>query len=496
MNGKRHLDGRILEPSAGKGDLIGYIKGLMGRREAYRIDAIENDSRLSNILMSEGINVVWDDLLTYKTFKEYDYIIMNPPFSNGVDHVLKALELAENQLSYCEIYAILNKETINNAFSNKRQELLRKLDEYGAEIRYVKEAFVNAERKTDVEVALIKVKVEKKGAGKSIYDKIPFTNVDSSEKEDLTTALSTYVKHSEIQAKMNDIERLVLEYETACELAKKTYEAIRDKSSFFSYIGQVNKRPNDTVSPFAYVVSKDFTARDLNEELDRIRRENWRSILDTDELKDLLTNQAVQEVDKRLSLTNAMKINLPNIQMLLYAIGANRRDMLIESVVSIFKKITKYHMNQYSSNIHYYDGWKTNDAYKINKKIIIPIKWAFDSWDYSEDFTRICSDVRYFIIDLIKAFQLIDPTVSDKFTALSNNEFENDTLRSRMIKNGNIHVWFKDLALLSKLNYLCGSHFDWLPSEEELKTNPKAREYVVKEFGEDAMKVKLLEATI
>src|SRR5690606_36668064 len=167
--------------------------------------------------------------------------------------------------------------------------------------------------KTDVEVALITVKVEKKGAGKSIYDKIPFTNVGSSEKDDLTTALSTYVKNSEIQAKMNDIERLVLEYETACELAKKTYEAIRDKSSFFSYIGQVNKRPNDTISPFAYVVSKDFTARDLNEQLDRIRREYWRSILDTDEFKVSLTNEAVQVLNKRLSLANEMEINLPNI---------------------------------------------------------------------------------------------------------------------------------------------------------------------------------------
>lgn len=494
MNGRRHLDGRILEPSAGKGDLIGYIKDLMGRREAYRIDAIENDPRLSNILMSEGYNVVWDDFLTYKTFKEYDYIIMNPPFSNGVDHVLKALELAESQISYCEIYAILNKETINNAFSNKRQELLRKLDEYGAEIRYVKDAFVNAERRTDVEVALITVKVEKKGAGKSIYDKIPFTNVDSSEKNDLTTALSTYVKHSEIQAKMNDIERLVLEYETACELAKKTYEAIRDKSSFFSYIGQVNKRPNDTISPFAYVISQKFTASDLNEELDRLRRGYWSLILDTKEFKDMLTHEAVQELNKRLRIAEEMEINLPNIQMLLYAIGANRREMLVESVVSIFKKITKYHMNQYSTNIHYYDGWKTNDAYKINKKIVYPVKWSFDpTWDFDEDFRKINMDARNFVNDLIKALQLIDTTVSSEFTTISRQEFENDTLRFKMFLNGNIHVWFKDLTLLSQLNYLCGSHFDWLPSEDEIKTNPKAREFVVKELGEDAMNVKLLE---
>lgn len=172
MNGRRYLSGRVLEPSAGKGDLIKYIKES-ARHSKPRIDAIENDPRLSNILMSEGINVVWDDFLTYKTFKEYDFIIMNPPFSNGVDHVLKALELAENQLGYCEIYAILNKETINNAYSSKRQELLRKLDEHGADIRYVQDAFKHAERRTDVEVALITVKVEKKGAGKSIYDILP-----------------------------------------------------------------------------------------------------------------------------------------------------------------------------------------------------------------------------------------------------------------------------------------------------------------------------------
>ena len=39
----RWLGGKILEPSAGKGDMIRYIKERMGRRENYNIDAIEND---------------------------------------------------------------------------------------------------------------------------------------------------------------------------------------------------------------------------------------------------------------------------------------------------------------------------------------------------------------------------------------------------------------------------------------------------------------------
>lgn len=486
IDGNRYIDGRILEPSAGKGDLIKYIKEL-NRRDSVRIDAIEKDEQLANILMSEGFHVVWDDFLTYKTFKEYNYIIMNPPFSNGVDHVLKALELAEKQISRCEIYAIINKETLANAYSNKRKELLRKLDEYKAEIRYVQGAFTNAERRTDVEVALIHVKVEKADVGKNIYDKIPFVNVTNASKDELSTALSTYVKQSEIQAKIDDIERLVLEYETACDLAKKAYKAIHDKEVFIQYINKVNSGKSVYDRKLSYVVSKPFTANDLNEELDRLRHGYWQLILDTDDFKTMLTNDALQELNKRLSLAEEMEINLPNIKMLLMALNYNKRDILIESIVSIFKKITKYHMNRYSTNIHYYNGWKTNNAYKINKKIIIPIKHSFDSWDFKTDYALINYNVRNFINDIIKAFQLLDPTVKGEFTALSNQEFECDILRFKMFLNGNVHIWFKNERLLNKLNYLCGSHFNWIPSEDEIKTDNRAREFVVKEFGTEAV---------
>jgi len=493
LNGKRYLDGKILEPSAGKGDMIRYIRGMMGRRERYPIDAIENDPRLVNALMGEGISVVWDDFLTYETFKEYDYIIMNPPFSNGVAHVLKALELAENQISRCEVFAILNKETINNAYSTKRQELLRKLDEYGAEIRYVSDGFIDAERKTDVEIALIHAKVEKKGAGRSIYESIPFEFFDSGGNESLETALSTYVKHSEVQAKMNDIERLVLEYEKACEIARRSFEAAKEKASFFGYISEVNKREGDVTSPLYSIIppNKDFSAEDLNEELSRLRRGYWELILDTKEFRELLTNEAIQKLNRQISAANEMEINYANIRMLLTALGANQNDMLIESIVNIFKKITRYHMNEYSTNIHYYDGWKTNNAYKINKKIIIPIKSEFIDWDFGKragsdevSYEYVSYDVKNWIDDIIKAFRLIDPGAGEEFTAISDKEFENDLLRFRMFLNGNIHVWFKDLRLLAKLNYLCGIHFGWIPSEGEQMESEEARRWVAKEFGD------------
>ena len=99
-----------------------------------------------------------DDFLTYNTFKQYDLIVMNPPFSTGDKHLLKAIEL---QKSGGKIVCILNAETLKNQYNNTRKDLQRKLEEYNAEIEYIENAFFDAERKTNVEIALIKINIPK-----------------------------------------------------------------------------------------------------------------------------------------------------------------------------------------------------------------------------------------------------------------------------------------------------------------------------------------------
>src|SRR5690625_2292003 len=93
-------------------------------------------------------------------------------------------------------------------------------------------------------------------------------------------------------------------------------------------------------------------------------------------------------------------------------------------------------------------------------------------------------DVRHFIDDLVKAFQLIEPTFNNDFEYIGNKSFENDLLRFRMFKNGNIHVWFNDLRAHEKMNYICGQHVDWIPSEGGQKENEEARRWVANELGD------------
>lgn len=80
---------KVLEPSAGKGDILDAIKERHPDADTH---AVEQNHTLRDLLTAKGHNLVGDDAMTHKG--EYDRIVMNPPFENGQDqqHVKKAYE--------------------------------------------------------------------------------------------------------------------------------------------------------------------------------------------------------------------------------------------------------------------------------------------------------------------------------------------------------------------------------------------------------------------
>ena len=70
----------VLEPSAGKGTLADRAKAAGGE-----VDAIEVNHSLQSILEAKGHTLAGSDFTEYKPGKEYDRIVMNPPFENGQD---------------------------------------------------------------------------------------------------------------------------------------------------------------------------------------------------------------------------------------------------------------------------------------------------------------------------------------------------------------------------------------------------------------------------
>lgn len=143
----------VLEPSAGKGNIVESLQkeakkvlGSWTREENFLdVDCIEKDQNLRHILKGNGMRVVHDDFLTYDTMKMYDLIIMNPPFSDGCRHLLKAMEMQE--ITGGAIVCLLNAETLKNQCSNDRILLAKKIEQSNGTVEYVQSAFMEAERR-------------------------------------------------------------------------------------------------------------------------------------------------------------------------------------------------------------------------------------------------------------------------------------------------------------------------------------------------------------
>ena len=63
-----------------------------------------------------------------------------------------------------------------------------------------------------------------------------------------------------------------------------------------------------------------------------------------------------------------------NIKSIMVEMNAGMVQGVKETILSLFDKLTvdhAYHLET-KNNIHYFNGWKSNKAHKINYKVIIP----------------------------------------------------------------------------------------------------------------------------
>ena len=160
----------ILEPSAGKGDIVKGIEKYYRHNQIYEkvfIDTIEINPDFKLFLHDLEVPIIHDNFLTFNTLKRYDAIVMNPPFNYGDEHLLKAIEILERYGG--QIVCLLNAQTIKNPYTTKRKELLNKLTELNADIEYIDKLFLTAERATDIEIAIVYINIPEKYAGSILF---------------------------------------------------------------------------------------------------------------------------------------------------------------------------------------------------------------------------------------------------------------------------------------------------------------------------------------
>ena len=172
----------ILEPSAGKGNIVDWLK----KNGAGKVIACEKDTNIKKLLNGK-CDIIADDFLTVSSeqISHVDYIVMNPPFSEGAKHILHAFEIAP---AGCTIIALCNSESVNQGWERNatKEKLIETIELYGCK-EFLGRVFDDAERRTDVHVSLIKL--YKEGEGQDEFDGYMFSNekdsLDANETEGL-----------------------------------------------------------------------------------------------------------------------------------------------------------------------------------------------------------------------------------------------------------------------------------------------------------------------
>lgn len=128
------------------------------RVEHFRrsIHCVELEPELRATLLGMGYRIVGDDFLEFKPDDDYDLIVMNPPFSAGDKHLLHAWEIMRGG----DIVCLLPAAMLDNAHTASRRLLASIIEQHGS-VESLGPCFEDAERKTRVDVALVRLHKEK-----------------------------------------------------------------------------------------------------------------------------------------------------------------------------------------------------------------------------------------------------------------------------------------------------------------------------------------------
>ncbi len=366
-NGLTGLRGaKILDPSAGKGDILDYVRNHSSHSAYQKYDqygkikefhknyyAMEINPELRAILNDKLYKVIGTDFLAYSGHQYFDFILMNPPFDRGATHLLKAFEIANGAVIRC----LLNSETLSNPHTQERKRLTSLIEKHG----WTKELgpiFKNAERKTSANVVLVHLE-------------------DSRQKErfrldfDPEIATPGDFDLDDIQENSLALGNIFDSYESRFNAAVEAFKELlvaRQKVQY--YLEPLTLEHTSSIYIIGKALSENrLTARDSYENfLEAITEAAWGHLFDKTKLGDVTTKGVRDEVSNLQHNQGVMAFSAGNMEDLFHTLFMNRENVMMQCILEVFDNLTLHH----KENREHVEGWKTNSSYKIGKKFILP----------------------------------------------------------------------------------------------------------------------------
>lgn len=473
----------VLEPSAGSGALLKAFADLVDPRGHYgryhaneNIHCIERNPELAAILKEDDWQVVHDDFLTFETNLRYDLILMNPPFSNGDEHLLKAWDV----LKEGDIVCLLNASTIKLPYTERRKRLKSLIEAHGS-VEYIGAAFRTAERPTDVEIALVRLHKQDEQATFGFFDDPAFDRGDTN-KEDLR-----FTEDNMSTPAVNDVVKVYVEQFQEAQAAFVEYMKARHRMERKArlFVGSYSSKLEDMLRD---ATRSGSGKQQYNRFSSALQAVAWNLVFGRTKVHDLMSQSVRRNFEKMQKGHGAVAFTEANIHGLFEMLFLNRHEILKQSLVDAFEQMTRYHAHNRID-----EGWATNDAYKVNRKVIMP--YAVEQGYHAnmrlkDSYERTVNDVDRALAMLngkklsqvLTAAQALSAHFKDykvNAGALEDNTVESEHFKLRFFKKGTVHLWFRDEKLWERFNIAAAQGKNWLPHDygreaTQEDTNPAA----------------------
>ena len=443
---------RLLEPSAGRGDLLAPF--MTSRYNRPEIDCIELDFGNQAILREKGLTVIDADFLQFDGAAMYSHVLLNPPFSQGAEHVIKGFSL----IASGELVAIVNAETVKNPYSSARKQLIKLIEDYG-DVEYIEQAFTDPDtlRKTNVEIALVHLE-------KKVDLKHNFTNNLETDKP----AGIHYEQKQELAIKNSTISNTVSIFNAAVN-ALRSAEIAKEESNYYTaLLGKpLNQQTED------HDINPSSLFERFNTGYNDLKKRAWTNVLTSTEFDKYLSSKAYTKLVNDFEQVSKLSFTESNIRGFLLGLVQGQGEMNMQMLLDCFDEITKYR----PENRAYYRGWKSNDrhreqAYRVQMtRFIIPAKnYYFDNglnWDDKkkmQDFDKVFSMLAGKSESENSLLNLFDKNYQ---SLKGGKRVSTEYFDIRYYPGvGSIHFFPTDKKTIERFNALVGKERSWLPDDD------------------------------
>lgn len=373
----------ILEPSAGKGDIIDFLY----QNGAKEVLCCETNEELAVICGSKARLIEKDFIkLSSDKISHIDMIVMNPPFSADEHHINHAFEIAPPG---CEIIALCNYNTYEIGGGWWRKAFQRNIHDYGS-IENLGNVFSSAERTTDAEIGLVKL-FKPKGDTEDEFEGYFDLEEEIEEQGDGIMAF-------------NEIRDTVNRYVGAVNM--------------FDSVLEENQRINQLIKPILKDVSIDFGVRgqgvnDRESFKKELQKSAWRSVFAKLKMQKYTTRSVMDQLNLFVEKQQNVPFTMSNIYKMVEMVVGTHGQRMNKVLVEVFDWLTDHHHENRMS----VEGWKTNSMYMVNRKFIAPYCGLQRNWGNGAPEIR-WSQQGERMDELVKALCFLTGQNYDNFTSL------------------------------------------------------------------------------